>query len=301
MSKIKKFIKDNKGAPLTVSAVKQLLVKFMELLSSGVGEVYGASSITELSDEMLSGLKVGDCVQKKTGNMKHAYFVTYKEEEHGICLSYFAAGYLETVSYDYTGGHWVYNSTDVVNVSEALTEISSELSSKATVWKTEDDIEELSSDLLNHVKTGDSIYSGITGNTAIVDDVNEYNIYIKYYTDVEVQYITYAFNSIDDVWEFTSSSIKQIGGTKLYKHELYFINTDESVYIISTKETPYVLTDFINVIEIGKDYVSGFESLNGYIAVMIEYDDTNPNNLTIYTTNTTTIYAGFDSDTVTPL
>ena len=39
--------------------------------------------------------------------------VSYKEHHVGICLTYSAAGYLETVSYDYTDGHWVYNSTDV--------------------------------------------------------------------------------------------------------------------------------------------------------------------------------------------
>ena len=49
---------------------------------------------------------------------KHNYIVTYKEEKHGICLSYYAAGYLETVSYDYTNGHWVYNSTDIFNMAE---------------------------------------------------------------------------------------------------------------------------------------------------------------------------------------
>ena len=49
--------------------------------------------------------------------MYHTYIVTYKEEYKGICLSYFAAGYLETVSYDYTDGVWVYNSTDVTPVN----------------------------------------------------------------------------------------------------------------------------------------------------------------------------------------
>ena len=76
------------------------------------------SNIVSLTDDELNNLKCGDIVVKKTGNQKHNYIVTYKEEKHGICLSYYAAGYLETVSYDYTNGHWVYNSTDIFNMAE---------------------------------------------------------------------------------------------------------------------------------------------------------------------------------------
>lgn len=76
-------------------------------------------NITAMTTAQLNDLKAGDIVLKKTGNMKHTYVVTYKEENKGICLSYFAAGYLETVSYDYVTNAWVYNSTDVVTVPEA--------------------------------------------------------------------------------------------------------------------------------------------------------------------------------------
>lgn len=75
-----------------------------------------SSNMEELSDTLLNSLKVGDVVQKKTGNQKHCYIVTYKEEQHGICLSYVDCGYMETISYDYTEGHWVYNSKDVCEV-----------------------------------------------------------------------------------------------------------------------------------------------------------------------------------------
>ena len=75
-------------------------------------------NITEMSDSQLNKLRVGDVVQKQTGDMKHCYIVTYKEEHHGICLSYFACGYTETVSYDYVDGHWVYNSTDVKEIPD---------------------------------------------------------------------------------------------------------------------------------------------------------------------------------------
>lgn len=75
-----------------------------------------SSNIQSLSDDLLNSLRVGDVVQKKTGNQKHCYIVTYKEEKHGICLTYVDCGYMETISYDYTDGHWVYNSKDVKEV-----------------------------------------------------------------------------------------------------------------------------------------------------------------------------------------
>ena len=75
-----------------------------------------SSNIKQLSDGMLNSLKVGDVVQKKTGNQKHCYVVTYKEEKHGICLTYCDASVVETVSYDYVGSAWVYNSTDVTHL-----------------------------------------------------------------------------------------------------------------------------------------------------------------------------------------
>lgn len=119
---IKKFLKDNKGCPLTVPAIKQLLVKFIELLSKKGVVKDEVSNIQQLSKETLDELQVGDIVQKITGNQKHAYMVTYKGEGagEGICLTYCAAGYMETVSYDRSGSDWVYNSTDVVNIEEAL-------------------------------------------------------------------------------------------------------------------------------------------------------------------------------------
>lgn len=76
-----------------------------------------SSNIQSLSDDLLNSLRVGDVVQKKTGNQKHCYVVTYKEEKKGICLTYVDCGYMETISYDYTAGHWVYNSKDVCEVA----------------------------------------------------------------------------------------------------------------------------------------------------------------------------------------
>lgn len=71
--------------------------------------------ITKMTDNQIGKLECGDMVAKNTNGMHHCYVVTYKQEGVGICLSYFAYGYLETVSYDYNAetGHWVYNSTDI--------------------------------------------------------------------------------------------------------------------------------------------------------------------------------------------
>lgn len=85
-----------------------------------------SSNIQSLSDDLLNSLRVGDVVQKKTGNQKHCYVVTYKEEKKGICLTYVDCGYMETISYDYTDGHWVFNSKDVCDVKETIKTMSLE-------------------------------------------------------------------------------------------------------------------------------------------------------------------------------
>ena len=74
--------------------------------------VLECTDITKLTDGQIDLLRCGDYLVKKTGKQEHAYKVTYKEDKQGICLTYHDASTVETVSYDYTGGHWVYNSTD---------------------------------------------------------------------------------------------------------------------------------------------------------------------------------------------
>ena len=91
--------------------------KHNELVDSSSIKI-NTSNIESLSDVELSSLKCGDIVCKKTGNQEHCYIVTYKEENHGICLSYFDCGYLETISYDYIEGHWIFNSKDVCNIED---------------------------------------------------------------------------------------------------------------------------------------------------------------------------------------
>ena len=70
------------------------------------------TDITKISSSILEGLECGDIILKDTEGQKHAYIVSYKQAETGICLTYTDATTVETVSYDYTDGAWVYNSTD---------------------------------------------------------------------------------------------------------------------------------------------------------------------------------------------
>jgi len=78
--------------------------------------------IKGLTAAQLDSLDVGDMVIKVTGTDKHLYVVTYKATTGGgICLSYNAAGYGETVSYDRTESGWAYNSTDVKTYGEIPT------------------------------------------------------------------------------------------------------------------------------------------------------------------------------------
>lgn len=73
------------------------------------------TDITALTGDQLDALNCGDKVVKVTGKQRHLYLVSYKGEGvgEGICLSYNAAGYGETVSYDLKETGWEYNSTDV--------------------------------------------------------------------------------------------------------------------------------------------------------------------------------------------
>lgn len=80
---------------------------------------YFVNNIKAIGDDILNKLKCGDVVVKITHEssrkMHHCYIVSYYEHKHGCCLTYTAAGLVETQSYDYTEGHWVYNSEDIMN------------------------------------------------------------------------------------------------------------------------------------------------------------------------------------------
>lgn len=80
--------------------------------TSGVTSLSGITDMTKLTDDQCNALECGDVVLKKTGNQYHSYRVSYKEKNTGMCLTYVDASVVETISYDYTDGAWVYNSTD---------------------------------------------------------------------------------------------------------------------------------------------------------------------------------------------
>ena len=88
-----------------------------EMIAKGqVALVVG--NVKELNDKQCEKIQCGDVVVKTTDNQKHAYIVTYKENGVGLCLSYFDASCVETQSYDYTDGHWVYNSQDLTTFAD---------------------------------------------------------------------------------------------------------------------------------------------------------------------------------------
>lgn len=72
--------------------------------------------MTKLSGSFLNSLVAGDIVVKQTGEQQHAYIVSYKEDGTGICLTYTDASVVETISYDYVGSNWEYNSTDIQSI-----------------------------------------------------------------------------------------------------------------------------------------------------------------------------------------
>lgn len=71
------------------------------------------NDITKLTDNQIDSIDCGDVVIKVDETGGHSYLVSYKKAKTGICLTYTDASVVETVSYDYTEGHWVYNSTDI--------------------------------------------------------------------------------------------------------------------------------------------------------------------------------------------
>lgn len=95
-------------------------------MGGGLGPILKAlvgvevEDITKIPNEVLDALVVGSPVIKVTGKQRHLYLVSYKGEGagEGICISYNAAGYGETVSYDRTDDGWAYNSTDVKTYGE---------------------------------------------------------------------------------------------------------------------------------------------------------------------------------------
>lgn len=84
--------------------------------SNTISQVYIVDNIKAISGDILTKLKAGDIVLKNTNGQLHAYNVSFKKDGTGICLTYTDASVVETQSYDYTNGAWVYNSEDKTNL-----------------------------------------------------------------------------------------------------------------------------------------------------------------------------------------
>lgn len=80
---------------------------------TGYTKKFETATITSIGDTLCEALQCGDILVKNENGNKHTYIVSYKEDKTGMCLTYSDATVVETVSYDYTDGHWVYNSTDI--------------------------------------------------------------------------------------------------------------------------------------------------------------------------------------------
>jgi len=79
-------------------------------------------NITALTQEQAEALKAGDVVIKTTGNMKHAYKVSFRNDT-GMCITYADAENVETVSYDKIEGTWTYNSTDFTPIGNQYAQL----------------------------------------------------------------------------------------------------------------------------------------------------------------------------------
>lgn len=95
--------------------LKEILSRYA--LLTQVPIVITVTDITAMTGAQLDALRCCDCVIKKTGDLNHAYKVSFKNET-GICLTYVDASVVETVSYDKIEGTWTYNSTDVTHIAE---------------------------------------------------------------------------------------------------------------------------------------------------------------------------------------
>jgi len=113
---------DIKNFPKGVTEKDLLYLIWLELSGGAQGgsiRRFDVTDITSIPGEVLDALKCGDQVAKITGVQRHLYTVSYKGEGagEGICLTYVAAGLIETVSYDRTADGWAYNSTDKCTIS----------------------------------------------------------------------------------------------------------------------------------------------------------------------------------------
>ena len=104
--------------------------------------VVETTDIKALSNSQIDLLRCGDYLVKITGNQRHAYKVTYKEDGVGMCLTYFDATYMETVSYDCIDGVWTYNSMDVTEVADNR-KVVHQMDAPSSTTLTDEEIEQI--------------------------------------------------------------------------------------------------------------------------------------------------------------
>lgn len=259
------------------------------------------SNINSMTDSELDGLKCGDIVAKKTGNQFHNYIVTYKEEEHGICLSYYAAGYIETVSYDYTDGHWVYNSTDVFNASDIKGVTTHQVNYDDEQALPIQDLEEL------EIKVGDILYTagdvlGIITKFTNFDIGNE--LVVVWFVEGHVRTNIY----VSDGQDFSIDDFYNIAGveTKLYKHEVKGIGAGGPPKIIvydtdSSKITTSNVATRINnsISAITNSSKITFADISGTNLLLVYFGIIPPSS--VNTQVSTSALSGYTDDVVIPL
>lgn len=77
------------------------------------------TDITALTAEQLDALRNGDLVIKITGNQKHTYWVSYKDEVKGeLSLVYADHQNAEEVYYEKVEGTWTYIQTDITTINQ---------------------------------------------------------------------------------------------------------------------------------------------------------------------------------------
>lgn len=80
---------------------------------------FEVADVKTLLPKQINQLKCGDIVCKKTGNEKHAYIVSYKDEVKGeMCLTYCDHERIEEVYYEVRNSAWTYVQTDTTELLE---------------------------------------------------------------------------------------------------------------------------------------------------------------------------------------
>ena len=185
---------------------------------------FEVTDIKKLTNYQINKLEVGDVVAKNTNGQDHNYIVSYKQNGVGMCLTYSDATYLETISYDYVEGNWVYNSQD-----------STVVASKSYV---------------------DSLMSGALKRT-IVEALPETNIdtnTIYMVLDQSASQQGNVYNEylyINNAWELIGTT--EMVTNHLYRHDIVIKNPKDSSHnaifnltVYTNSETVFDLTSLIN-------------------------------------------------------